>query len=150
VASTQWVILIDRGQADLYETLQRAFREEPSIKIAWDRRQASSPGRAGGLADRRRSGRPVAVCYVATGSPVADLPRTRPAGEAAGPGSLVCRVCGATCSYEVPTFPQAPARLDVSVTHGGPYQHTVEIQAFTATGRLLLSHRARAIVRRES
>src|SRR5215472_4001776 len=103
MAGTQWVILVDRRQADLYETLQRAFREEPSMKITWDRRQTSSPGRAGGLPDRRRSGRPVAVCYVVTGSPAAEVPRTRPAGEAVGPGSLVCPMCGVTCSYEPPT-----------------------------------------------
>ena len=37
-----------------------------------------------------------------------------------------------------------PMTVDVTIHHGASHQHTVEFQAFSATGRLLMSHRSRA------
>ena len=150
MADPKWLILVDRQHPDLYEVLRRALREEPSVKVAWERRARSSPPRAGTAPERRRAPQGVAAGLVAVARPPDAGAAAPPRRESPGHGTLECPECGVTCAYEPPTFPQPPARLDVTIVHGSGQQHTVELQAFTATGRLLMSHRARANPRRES
>jgi hypothetical protein len=77
--------------------------------------------------------------------------RTAPAGEMpplpAPPQS--CPECGLEVEFETPRFPQPPARVVIETVHAGD-QHHVEIHAFTATGRPLLSQRNQAWRRGES
>jgi hypothetical protein len=53
--------------------------------------------------------------------------------------------------FEMPRFPQPPARLEIQTIHTGDrasgVQHYVEIQAFSATGRPLLLQRNQAFRR---
>ena len=150
MAEPKWLILVAREHPELYELLGHALREEPSVKVAWERRQRSSAPRTGALPDRRRATLGVAAGLIAIAHPSDAGAGAPPSREPAGLGTIACPVCEITFVYETPTFPQPPARLDVTIFHGSAKapQHTVELQAFSATGRLLLSHHTRANRRR--
>ena len=106
--------------------------------------QAPTPGEPGSER-RRRTPSPAAAgaCYVAATTAVIGA-QAQGAVVANGLGSLACPTCGMMYGYDPPTFPLSPARVDVTIPHGASHQHTVEFQAFSATGRLLMSHRSRA------
>lgn len=65
--------------------------------------------------------------------------------EATGPESQRCPQCGAMVSVEMPRFTEPPARLELTVLHEAVppdrARHVVEVQSFTATGRVLMASR---------
>jgi hypothetical protein len=65
--------------------------------------------------------------------------------EATAPVPGRCPQCGAMVSVEMPRFVEPPVRLDLTVVHE-PIQpdrarHVVDLQSFSATGRVLLASR---------
>ena len=145
MAEARWLLIVDRDHPELHDLLSRALHGEPRATILWERRQGASPTPGEPGSERRRTSSPAAAgaCYVAATTAVNGT-QAQGAVVANGLGSLACPTCGMMYAYEPPTFPLSPARVDVSIHHGTSYQHTVEFQAFTATGRLLMSHRSRA------
>jgi hypothetical protein len=144
----EWVVVVHRDQQDVYERLRERV-DATAIVPVLDRRQrerrlALDPSRPQRGPDRRR-GRPVAWIYSAgAGFPIE-------VGEPEASPSRVtdtCALCGLVLEWELPRFPQPPARLDTKVLHLGQALddtgHAVEIEAFTASGRPLLVHRAQA------
>ena len=73
--------------------------------------------------------------------------------EAVGPEATSCPRCGATVSVELPRFVEPPVRLVLTVLHeGAPAdggRHSVELQSFSATGRVLLATRLAGRIRTE-
>jgi hypothetical protein len=73
--------------------------------------------------------------------------------EATGPESGRCPECGALLSVEMPRFTEPPVRLELTVVHEtippNRTRHTVELQSFSATGRVLLASRLLARTRTE-
>ncbi len=65
--------------------------------------------------------------------------------EATGPVPGRCPECGATVSIELPRFGEPPVRLELVVVHEsiqpGRGRHMVDLQSFSATGRVLLASR---------
>jgi hypothetical protein len=148
MAEPKWLIVVDRGHAELYDLLCRGLREESRVLVTWDRRGTSSSRRPGPPERRHVSPSTTGgVCYVAVEAAAPPAAEASAVGNGAGTnghGGLACPTCGVVCAYDAPTFPISPARLEILVVHGSSYQHTVEIQAFSASGRLLISHRTRA------
>jgi len=145
MADARWLLIVDREHPDLHDVLSRALRGEPRATVLWERRQRGLPTSGERGPERRRAPLQAAVgaCYVAA-TAAANGTRSEAALVANGLGSLACPSCGVLYAYDPPTFPMPPARVDVSIRHGASSQHTVELQAFTATGRLLMSHQSRA------
>jgi len=148
MVAPKWLIIVDRGRAELYDVLQRWLREESRVLVTWDRRRAPSPPPPGQPERRAPSSAATAgVCFATVEAATQTVAKAASVGNGAGDnghGELACPTCGAVCAYDAPVFPTSPARLEVLVVHRGSYQHTVEVQAFSAAGRLLMSHRARA------
>ena len=148
MAEPRWVIIVQQDQGEVYEELRRRLEGTP-VRVVLDRRQgerrrdldAARPRRG---PDRRR-GRPLAWLYPAVAESA-----TGPPGPEASPGTVTdtCALCGASLEWELPRFPQPPARFEARVRHLGESltdaSHVVEVEAFTATGRPLLVHRAPA------
>src|SRR5437867_9116275 len=88
MADPKWLILVDRQHPELYEVLRRALREEPSVKVAWERRARSSPPRAGAAPERRRAPQGVAAGLVAVARPPDAGAGVPPSREATRPGTL--------------------------------------------------------------
>jgi hypothetical protein len=65
--------------------------------------------------------------------------------EATAPISGRCPQCGAMVSVEMPRFAEPPSRLDLTVVHEliqpDRARHAVDLQSFSATGRILLASR---------
>jgi hypothetical protein len=74
--------------------------------------------------------------------------------EATGPVPGRCPECGATVSIELPRFGEPPVQLDLAVVHepvqSGRGRHMVDVQSFSATGRVLLASRLLVQTRTES
>jgi hypothetical protein len=74
--------------------------------------------------------------------------------EALGPESGRCSQCGTMVSVEIPRFTEPPSRLDLTVVHEtippDRARHVVEVQSFSATGRVLLASRLVVQPRMES
>jgi hypothetical protein len=65
--------------------------------------------------------------------------------EAIGPVSGRCSQCSTVVSVEIPRFTEPPARLELTVVHEviqpNRTRHVVEMQSFSATGRVVLASR---------
>jgi hypothetical protein len=146
----RWVIVVQGNRPDLLTSLRRNFAGSAWVNVVEDRRRGerrrdtdSGPGvnrrRSGGRrnADRDRAPGPVfRLAHRGDGTEVY---------EAVGPESGRCPGCGATVSVELPRFVEPPVRLVLTVVHepvaGGRARHAVELQSFSATGRVLLATR---------
>jgi hypothetical protein len=140
----RWILIVGReAPRPLYDLLRERL-EGSEIEVVLDRRDRRPAGALGErrIAERRRD-RPVAVVAAPGGAPLGggSVPEA-----AAPPATEQCPRCGVTLEFDLPRFPQAPARLEMQVGHPDPRigGHYVEIAAFTISGRLLLSQRVPA------
>lgn len=152
--TTHWLIVLQPNQRALYEVLRKSLKEESPVTVIYDRRfRERRRGSVSSRSDRRRTDRrqrrPNGWLYEAEIVRIVAAPPSRE--EAPGPRpaseppltSRACPDCGTELEFEMPRFPQPPARLDIEPIHAG-LQHFVEIHAFTVTGRPLLSQRNQA------
>ena len=140
--------------------LRRSFARSAWVDVVMDRRRGErrhAVGRAPG--GERRTGGRRCEDHASRHAPAFRLAH-RGDGflvyEATGPELAHCPQCGAVLSVELPRFSEPPVRLDVIVLHESlPPDHTrarhaVEVQSFSATGRVLLASRLLARTRTES
>lgn len=143
----RWLVIIPRDQRHLYESLRKGLKPDAPFHVILERRQGERRRSSGASAqgERRRAARrrqqPVGSFFVAT--IVRAEAMTQPSPLGAGPTivNAACPACYAMLSFELPRFPQPPARLDAEVVHSGGVggaQHYAEIQAFSVSGRPLL------------
>lgn len=129
--------------------LRRSFRASSWVEVVVDRRRGErrqGGGQASGV-ERRSVGRR------GTDRDPVQHPAFRLAQrgdgaeiyEATGPESGRCPQCGALLSVEMPRFTEPPVRLDLTVVHEtiapNRTRHAIEVQSFSATGRVLLASR---------
>jgi hypothetical protein len=145
----RWTIVARADRPEVFATLRRSFVGSAWVQVVVDRRRGQrrrSGGSAPG-AERRGGGR-----RSADRLPM-QVPDFRLAHrgdgfevyEAIGPVSGRCSQCGTTVKVEIPRFTEPPARLDLTVVHEtippARTRHVVEMQSFSATGRVLLASR---------
>jgi hypothetical protein len=150
--TTRWLVVLQPNQRALYEVLRQSLKADSPVSVIYDRRfRERRRGGVSARSDRRRTDRrqrrPSGWFYEAE---IVRMVAERPSGGAApgapaasAPTLVVCAECGTELEFELPRFPQPPARLETEPIHAG-LQHFVEIHAFTATGRPLLSQRNQA------
>lgn len=161
MATSQWLIVVQPHQPDLYEALRRSIKEESPVMVIYDRRfRERRRGSESSRGDRRRTDRRqrrprgwlyeceiLRVAQVEEPAAAAGRRREAPPDH----GTRACPECGVPLEFEMPRFPQPPARLEIQVIHAGDrgsgVQHYVEIQAFSAAGRPLLLQRNQAFRR---
>jgi hypothetical protein len=146
--TTRWLIVVQPHRRELYEVLRRSLKEEGPVMVIYDRRvRERRRGSLSSGADRRRTDRrqrrPSGVLYECEILKFEEKGPARAAPPASPPAARVCPECGLEVEFEMPRFPQPPARLEIETLHAGA-QHLIEIHAFTATGRPLLSQRIQA------
>lgn len=157
-ARSRWVIVVQVNRPEVYSALRRNYAGSPWVDVVEDRRRGERRQAAGQVPGaNRRKGR---------GRRIADGDPTRPPTfrlahrgngsevyEAVGPESTRCPRCGATVSVELPRFVEPPVRLVLTVLHEGATndggRHSVELQTFSATGRVLLATRLVGRIRTE-
>jgi hypothetical protein len=145
----RWVIVADVKRPETYPVLRRNFAGSAWVEVVVDRRRGErrQPRSQHPVGDRRVAGRR------STDRDPAQVPPFRLAHqgdgfavyEATTPVPERCPQCGAMVSVEMPRFAEPPVRLELTVVHE-PVQpdrarHVVELQSFSATGRLLLTSR---------
>jgi hypothetical protein len=145
----RWVIVVRVDRSDTYPALRRSFAGSAWVEVTVDRRQGERRQRRDMQAatDRRLASRR------SMDRDPAQVPLFRLAHQGAGfavyEGTLPlpgrCSQCGAMVSMELPRFAEPPVRLELIVVHQ-PIQrdrarHVVELQSFSATGRVLLASR---------
>jgi len=128
--------------------LQRSFAGSPWVEVVVDRRRGErrhgTPQEAG---DQRLAGRRSADQHPAQTPPfrLAQRGDGFEAYEATAPVAARCPACGAMVSVEMPRFAEPPVRLDLTVVHEtippDRARHMVDLQSFSATGRVLLTSR---------
>lgn len=144
---THWLIVLQGNQRALYDALRASLKPDSPVTVMYDRRLrerrrgSDSPRGDRRRADRRQR-RPSGWLYEGEVVRIVESPAPGPAASAV-PAGRACAECGVELEFEMPRFPQPPARLEVETIHAGG-QHFVEIHAFTATGRPLLSQRNQA------
>jgi len=145
MAKPRWILVVQENQRELYELLQQ--RLQGTALVVVDRRRGERLDSSGVVvegrrADRRRP-RPLASLYAAAVSPASE--RTGPMQATPGTVSKGCTDCSDVLEFEIPRFPQPPARLETDVIHiqqaGRGVEHYVEVQAFTGSGRQLVGQR---------
>ena len=140
------MIVAQVDRADVYPALRRNFAGSAWVEVVLDRRGlARRQGTVEPAEDRRLAGRRSAD------QDPAQTPAFRLANrgdgfeayEATGPVPERCVACGAMVSVELPRFAEPPVRLDLTVVHEtippDRARHMVELQSFSATGRVLLT-----------
>lgn len=149
----RWLVVIPRDQRELYESLRQGLKPDAPFRVILERRQGERrrSGAADPKAERRRSDRrqqrAVGSLFAATIVRAETTARASPVGGEAAIVHAACPACYAMLSFELPRFPQPPARLDAEVVHAGGglgAVHYAEIQAFTVSGRPLLVGRVQA------
>jgi hypothetical protein len=157
VVPPRLLIVIQHHQREIFEFLRQSFKDDAPVTLIYERR-VSERRRGGGAqrSDRRRTDRrqrrPTAWLYDGVILGVEQRDSSIPESPAPPRDSTVsvaaCPECAAVIEFELPRFPQPPARLESEVIHTQQSeslaQHYVEIHAFTASGRPLLSHRVHA------
>jgi hypothetical protein len=144
----RWVIVTRADQPEVYPKLQRSFAGSTWVEVVIDRRLGerrndnSQPARDRRLAGRRSADKDPAQTPTFR---LAQWGNGFEAYEATGPVPGRCPMCGAMVSVDMPRFSEPPVRLDMTVLHE-PVQpdrarHVVELQSFSATGRVLLASR---------
>ncbi len=143
----RWLVIVPRDQRDLYESLRQGLKPDAPFHVILERRQGERRRSSGASpkGERRRANRrqqqPVGSFFVATIVRAEAMTRPSPLGAEPTIVNTACPACSAMLSFELPRFPQPPARLDAEVVHSGGVggtQHYAEIQAFTVSGRPLL------------
>jgi hypothetical protein len=138
----RWLIVVEREQRELYELLRKSLQPDAPFDVVLDRRQGDPRGNAPERSQDRRRGAegeraPIGLLFlrVSLAGPVVATVLTR-----------ACPDCDLVPAFEMPRFPQPPARLEADVIHTGPArdQHYADIYAFTVSGRSLLVQRVRA------
>jgi hypothetical protein len=142
------VIVAQVNRAEVYPILRRNFAGSAWVEVVLDRRHG----------ERRRSTIPRADDRRLAGRRRADQdPAQAPAFrlahrgdgfeayEATVPVPSRCLECGAMVSIEMPRFAEPPVNLELTVVHETVQRerarHVVELQSFSATGRVLLATR---------
>jgi hypothetical protein len=157
-----WFLVVKPNEHALYEVLRQRL-EGSGVEVLLDRRSRERRrGSLGPAMDRRstdrRRPRPIALLSVAAvpedASPVAQPGRaatpaaTRTATAGSGAVTHRCPTCSESVELELPRFPHPPARVEMEVGHangaGRETHHYVEIEAFTVSGRLIMSQRVPA------
>jgi hypothetical protein len=139
------VIVIQPGQRALYEALRRSLKDDGPVTVVYDRRTRErrrvrlSSGRERRRVPRRRRV-PDGWLYECEILKVVERGLAPEVAPSAPPPPQACPECGLEVEFDMPQFPQPPARIVIETVHAGA-QHHVEIHAFTATGRPLLSQR---------
>ena len=158
MATSRWLIVVQPNQSDLYEALRQSIKDDSPVMVIYDRRfRERRRGSESSRGDRRRTDRRqrrpggwLYECEVLRIEPAEDTGAAAAKRREAPPdvGTRACPECGVPLEFEMPRFPQPPARLEIQTIHAaarGPgVQHYVEIQAFSATGRPLLLQRNQA------
>ena len=150
----RWVVVVRVGRPDTSVALRRSFARSAWVDVVMDRRRGErrhAVGRPPG--GERRTGGRRCEDHASRHAPAFRLAH-RGDGfvvyEATGPELVHCLQCGAVLSVELPRFSEPPVRLDVIVLHEAlPADHTrarhmVELQSWSATGRILLASRLSA------
>ena len=153
---SHWVIVTQVDRPEVVSGLRRMFAASAWVDVVVDRRRGARRQGAGQVArDRRLAGRRDADRHP-TQTPLFRLAHRGDgfeAYEAIGPVPGRCPVCGAMVSLELPRFVEPPVRLDLAVVHEpiqpGRARHMVDLQSFSATGRVLLASRLLARTRTE-
>jgi len=160
---SRWVVVADANRPETYPVLRRNFAGSAWVEVVVDRRQgerrqgerrrtARQPLPTG---DRRLAGRrsmdrdptqwsPFRLAHQGDGFAVY---------EATTPVPGRCPQCSAMVSVEMPRFAEPPVRLELTVVHE-PIQpnrarHVVDLQSFSASGRVLVASRIVARTRTE-
>jgi hypothetical protein len=147
--TTRWLIVLQANQRALYEVLRQSLKADSPVSVIYDRRfRERRRGSVSARSDRRRTDRrqrrPSGWFYEAEiVRVVAESPSGGEAPGSRAASAVVCAECGTELEFDMPRFPLPPARLETEPIHAGS-QHFVEIHAFTATGRPLLSQRNQA------
>jgi hypothetical protein len=150
-AGPRWVLVVKPEQTELIQVLQ-AHLEGSGIQVIVDRRSRERRrGSLGPAMDRRlterRRQRSIAFMSVASVSEEPPAPAAaQPAAAHPSPAPVVhrCPTCLESLELELPRFPHPPARVEMDIRHATSNGHTVEIAAFTISGRLILSQRVPA------
>lgn len=161
-SSPHWFLVVKPNEHALYEVLRQRL-EGSGVEVVLDRRgRERRRGSLGPAMDRRvndrRRPRPIALLSVAAvpedASRVAQPARaatpvaTRTVSAGNGAVTHRCPTCSESVELELPRFPHPPARVEMEVGHangaGRETQHYVEIEAFTVSGRLIMSQRVPA------
>jgi hypothetical protein len=145
----RWTVVVRVDRPEVYTMLRRSFSGSSWVSVMVDRRY-SERRRGGGSApgSERRGGGRRSSDRLPTQVPDFRLAH-RGDGfdvyEAIGPESQRCPQCGVMVSVEMPRFTEPPARLELTVLHEAVppdrTRHVVEVQSFTATGRVLMASR---------
>ncbi len=153
-----WFLVVKPNEHALYEVLRQRL-EGSGVEVLLDRRSRERRrGSLGPAMDRRtndrRRPRPIALLSVAAvsedASAVAQPARAATPAVSARNGAVThrCPTCSESVELELPRFPHPPARVEMEVGHangaGRETQHYVEIEAFTVSGRLIMSQRVPA------
>jgi hypothetical protein len=145
---SRWVLVVRVDRPEVVPALRRTFAKSAWVDVVVDRRRSERrQGTARVAGERRVAGRrggdrdpaqtpPFRLAHRADGFE---------AYEATGPVPGRCPECGATVSIELPRFGEPPVHLDLAVVHEpiqpGRGRHMVDLQSFSATGRVLLASR---------
>jgi hypothetical protein len=148
--TTRWLVVVDQDQAAQEPRLRASF-DRRMVEVVLDRRRGERRRARERMpaerrqADRRGPGGSFRLDYAGKGFRVY---------QAVGRLALRCATCASGLETELPEFNEPPARLCLEVVHSErpnpdtlrPAQaaetsvrHTVEVQAHSAAGRLLLS-----------
>lgn len=156
----RWLIVVQHAQHDLYEVVREGFQSLGVVvildrRLADRRRGGAGPGVERRGADRRQR-RPMAWAYPFQPSDVLgpDIGRLdltagpTPLPEATGLVDKTCPECTVVVEFEMPRFPEPPARVEIAVVHRTDQtfgvQHYVEVHAVTEAGRALPRQRVQA------
>jgi hypothetical protein len=157
-ARCRWVIVVHVDRQDVYATLRRNYAGSPWVEVIMDRRrgerrkeggQAQEANRRRGRGRRTSDGDP----ELGTSFRLAHRGNGSDVYEVVGPEATGCPRCGAMVNVELPRFVEPPVRLVLTVIHEGAStngaRHSVELQSFSATGRVLLATRLTGRIRTE-
>jgi hypothetical protein len=145
---SHWVIVTRLDRPEVVPALRRMFAGSVWVDVVVDRRRGERRQGARQVpGERRQAGRR------STDQDPAQTPPFRlahradgyEAYEATGPVPGRCPQCGARVSVELPRFVEPPVHLDLAVVHEpippDRARHMVDLQSFSATGRVLLASR---------
>ena len=155
---SRWVIVAAADRPETYPILRRNFAGSVWVEVVVDRRKGERRQRShkhAAATDRRLAGRRSMDRNEAQVPPfrLAQQGDGFAVYEATTPVPGRCSQCGAMVSVEIPRFVEPPVQLDLTVVHESIQpdraRHLVDLQSFSATGRVLLASRLLARTRTE-
>ena len=142
------MIVAQVNRAEVYPALRRNFAGTAWVEVVLDRRLGERRQRTMPPADDRRLAGRRSADQDPAQTPVFRLAHRGDgfeAYEATVPVPGRCPECGAMVSIEMPRFAEPPVRLELTVVHETIQRerarHVIELQSFSATGRVLLASR---------